>query len=378
MTDAMPFAADPEPWPKPVPLAAILDEIASVIRRYVAIDSHQADAAALWSVHTYLTEQFSVSPLALINAPERACGKTLMLTLLGEVVFRPLMAAIASPSSLFRSIEKWGPTLLLDEGDTFFKDKSELAGMVNAGYAKGGFVLRTETIGDQYEPRTFPVYSAKAIAGITLERHLQDATLSRGIVFNMRRKLAHEKVERFRHIDPALFPTLRSKAFRAALDEGARIGSTRPALPEDFGDRTQDNWEPLLAIAECAGPEWAKRGMDAAIAMTPAKSVHGGAGNELLADIRDAFGAREKITTIELIAELISDTERAWATYNRGRPLTPRQLSQMLGAYGISPKTVRTSPHTTTKGYTRAQFEDAFKRFLDPAEEVEVDDSGLY
>jgi hypothetical protein len=55
-----------------------------------------------------------------------------------------------------------------------------------------------------------------------------------------------------------------------------------------------------------------------------------------------------------------------WATYNRGRALTPRQLAKQLDIYGIKPKTVRQSDNKTPKGYEKAQFEDAFTRYLKP------------
>ena len=64
------------------------------------------------------------------------------------------------------------PTLFIDEADTFFRDNPELHGLVNAGHARTGFVLRAEVAGDSFEPRMFAVYSAKSIAGIAMERHL--------------------------------------------------------------------------------------------------------------------------------------------------------------------------------------------------------------
>lgn len=54
---------------------------------------------------------------------------------------------------------------------------------------------------------------------------------------------------------------------------------------------------------------------------------------------------------------------RPWATYNRGNPLTPRQLANRVSEYGIEPKTIRFSSGTA-KGYEREQFEDAFDRYI--------------
>lgn len=359
--DSGPFA-DPLPWPEPVDLEGLLDQMVAAVRRYVVVDLEQAQAGALWAAGTFFLDQFDRYPLAIINAPERACAKTLFQTVIGKMVRRRLQASNASASGLFRAVEKLQATLLLDEGDTFTKDKSELQGMINAGYSKEGFVLRSEPSGDSYEPRTYSVFSAKSIAGIALENHLSDATMSRGVIFNMRRKLRHEKVERFRNTDEE-FSEICSKLMRASVDYAENVRVARPPLPEELNDREQDNWEPLLCIAACAGPRWLAIATAAALALNP-RNMQGGTSNELLRDVRDVFAGRRRINSIELVAELIQDEEKGWATYNRGKPITPRQLSKLLGVYGIGPKTVRTGPRTT-KGYEREQFEDVFRRYLD-------------
>lgn len=358
----MPF---PETEPADGP-AQVLDEVVAVIRRYVVLDLEQAHAAALWIAHTHLVEVAEVSPLAIINAPERACAKTLFQTVLGLMCHRPLPASNASLSALFRAIEHWRPTILIDEADTFFRENAELHGMVNAGYKRGGFVLRSEATVDSFEPRMFSVYSAKSIAGIALERHLPDSTMSRGIVFNMRRKLPHETVERMRNADDAVFGRLASQLARMALDHAQQVRLTQPAQPDALSDRAQDNWEPLLAIAQCAGPLWLARATEAALKMSAASEALTSTGNDLLADIKEVFDdlSTTRISTVDLLGKLTSDDEKSWATYNRGKPMTPRQLAKQLEPYGIRSKTVRLSATSTPKGYEVGQFDDAFERYL--------------
>ena len=212
----------------------------------------------------------------------------------------------------------------------------------------------------------FSVYCPKSIAGIALVKHLPDSTMSRGIVFNMRRKLRHETVERLRHADPSMFPTIASKLVRFAGDYAEQVCTFRPVLPDELSDRAQDNWEPLLAIATCAGPAWVARATAAALKLSGEMAAS--TGNELLADIQKVLAGLKtaRIRSVDLIDALCADAEAAWATYNNGRPLTPRQLSQQLSVYGISPKTVRHG-RETPKGYEAAQFEDAFARYLGDA-----------
>jgi hypothetical protein len=192
-------------YDKPVDLGELLAEVSSTLRKFVIIDAIQADAATLWVFHTYVVSLFDTSPICIINAPERACAKTLFQTVLANLSARALAASNATPSALFRSVELWMPTIFFDEADTFFKDNNDLLGMVNAGYKSSGFVLRSEVDGDSFTPCKFSVYSAKSIAGIALDKHLPDSTLSRGIVINMRRKLPDEKVTRLRYAEPGLF-----------------------------------------------------------------------------------------------------------------------------------------------------------------------------
>jgi len=189
--------------------------------------------------------------------------------------------------------------------------------------------------------------------------------MSRGIILNLRRKLPHEKVERLRHSQRHVFESLRPKLARFALDYAGQVRDARPELPEQLSDRAQDNWEPLLAIASCAGPDWLERATQAAIKLSSTAESLTNPGNELLADIFDIFESRNesKITTTELISALVNDDEKSWATYNRGKPLSPRQLANLLKPYGIQPRTVRVL-NTTPKGYYQDDFEDAFSRYL--------------
>lgn len=237
-------------------------------------------------------------------------------------------------------------------------------GLVNAGYQRGGLVWRTETIGDSFEPRPFNVYCAKSIAGIALERHLPEATMSRGLVLNLRRKLPHESVERLRHADHGVFVVLAAKLARFAADSAPKIANSRPELPAALNDRQQDNWEPLLTIAKCAGPEWFERATAAALRLSNDGDSAETLGSQLMGDIDAAFDAKRetKLCSVDLIEALVSDPDAPWATWNRGKPLTPRQLAKLLAPYGIKSRTVRVKQHTP-KGYELAQFEDATARY---------------
>ena len=123
-----------------------------------------ADACTLWCVHTYLIDAAWISPRLALTSPEKGCGKTTLLDVLARLVWRPLPAANATSSALFRVVEMQRPTLLIDEADTFLGENEELRGILNSGHRRGGSVLRT--VSDEHEPRQFSTYSACAIAMI--------------------------------------------------------------------------------------------------------------------------------------------------------------------------------------------------------------------
>jgi len=90
-------------------------------------------------------------------------------------------------------------------------------------------------------------------------------------------------------------------------------------------------------------------------------------GTELLADIREVLEQMtcHRIKTADLIAALCEDVEMPWATYNRGKAISPRQVATRLKGYGVHSKTIRLGAQTP-KAYERAQFDEAFARYLSP------------
>ena len=194
--------------------------------------------------------------------------------------------------------------------------------------------------------------------------------MDRAILLELRRKLATETVERLRHAEPGLFDRLASMLARFADDCGADIAALRPALPEQLNDRAQDNWEPLLQIADYAGGHWPETARKAALKISGEKEAAQSVSTELLADIQSVFEEKRtaRIYTASLIEALIADDEKSWQTYNRGRPLSPKQLANRLKEYGIASKAMRIGGELK-KGFELVQFADAFARYLTPAPE---------
>jgi putative DNA primase/helicase len=353
---------DKEPWPESVNAAVLLDDIRRTISRFIICNPETATAASLWIAFTWTIEHVHVAPLAIISAPEKRCGKTQLLDLIGRLSRRNLAASNISPAALFRVIEAQSPTLLIDEADAFLRENEELRGIINSGHTRqSAYVIRT--VGDDFEVKQFSTWAAKAIAGIG---KLADTIMDRAIVLTLRRKLPNEKIERLRYAESGLFETLARKLARFEQDHGRNIGRARPDIPDALNDRAQDNWEPLLAIADLAGGHWPKEARRAALAISgDAKDGHS-TGEELLSDIRDIFAADavKRLSMADLIKRLCEDDMAPWATWNRGKPMTPRQLGKRLDEFGLHAKPLRIE-YTVQKGFEWGQFADAWARYLD-------------
>ena len=354
-----------EPHSDPIDPIQLLDETSETIRRFIVLDKYQSDIAALWISVCWFADRVRIAPIALINAPEKACGKTQLLTVLRKIAPRAEQFAGISPSVLFRMIEKYQPTLFIDEIETVLKDNEPLRGLLNAGHTRDSAnVWRSVSAGDDFELKKFNVWGMKAIAGINAIR-LAETITSRSIVFELRRKKPDEEITRLRYAEPGLFETLQAKFARFAKDYADKVQQVQPYLPDELGDREQDNIEPLLQVAHVAGGHWPGTALDAALKMCKTTDSHHNKATELLCDIRDIFETKkdDKISTDDLIKMLASDNEKPWQTYNNGGPLTPRQLASILKPYRISSKKIRAGC-VTLQGYELNQFQDTFDRYL--------------
>jgi putative DNA primase/helicase len=365
-SDDLPFQVV-EPWPEPIDPAQLLSDITAVVRRFIVCEKETAHAVALWVAMTWFIDVVQVAPLAIITAPEKRCGKSLLLSLLGRLSAKAITASSISPAALFRTIDAWCPTLFIDEADAFIKDNEELRGLLNSGHTRdSAYVIRTQ--GDNFTPTKFTTWGAKALAGIG---QLSDTLMDRAVILELRRKLPHEEVERIRDADPDLFDDLRTKLARFAEDYRDRVRKARPPLPQSLNDRAQDNWEPLLAIAMTAGGDWLRIGCTASLKLSGGERESQTTGIELLSDIREIFADRDKVSTADLIMLLCNDEEKPWVTFNQGKPITPRQVARRLREYGIHSHTIRNGVDTA-KGYIIDQFTESFSRYLSCTPEISV------
>lgn len=356
--------AAPQPCAEPVDGAALLTEIEAAISAHAMLPAGTAVAMALWIVHTYCVEAAAITPRLAIVSPTKRCGKTTVLKLLGALACKPLAAANLTPAVLYRVVEAYSPTILVDEADTFLAAQDELRGVLNAGHDRHSAVV-PRCVGDDFEPKVFRVFGAVAIAAI---RKLPDTLMDRSIVIEMKRKAPGERLQKLRRRQREALAALPRRCARWAADNVKALSEREPDLPDSLDDRAADNWEPLLAIADQAGGPWAARSRATALLLSGSRAdavETGDNGVQLLADVRAVFANNgiDRTTTKALLAALAELEGRPWAEWNRGRPLSARQLGALLGRFGIKPGTIRVGD-ATPKGYVLGDLIDAFGRYL--------------
>ena len=353
-----------EPWPEQVDGAALLDALRAHFKRYVVLPEHVDVALSLWTLNTWTFESFDIAPYLSITSPTRRCGKTVLMTMLYWLCRRGKKSDSMSKPAIYRSVDTERPTLVLDEVGWVLDPKDERQGILCGGFERNGFVEVCEGEGLAIATRLFSTFCPKAFG---LIGQLTATLTDRSIVIPMRRKMPSEKAERLRRRDSEAHAQLRRHCLRWANDNAAALGQvTPPALPT-LNDRANDLWEPLLAIADRADGAWSERARTAALALSGgAATGEDTQGVEVLADIKRAFDASglAEIPTKTLIAALCMDTERPWAAYSKGEQITDRQLAKLLKPFGIVSTTVHPPGTPHAKGYRRADFEDAWARYL--------------
>ena len=131
------------------------------------------------------------------------------------------------------------------------------------------------------------------------------------------------------------------------------------------------NWQLMFAIADSLGEEVGARARRVAQQIVGVTDM-ASAGVALLQDIKTMFdrSTLDHVTSKAVIEELTADAEKRWAEWSRGKPITEKGVATLLHEYHIVSRTVGPKD-ARAKGYRKADFEDAWERYLPEAEKAE-------
>jgi hypothetical protein len=344
----------------PVSGTALLTDLSDLISRYVVLPEMAAEALALWVVHTYAFTLRQITTYIGVVSPEKRCGKTTLLELLGLLAHEAIAAANISPSALFRVIEDKRPTLLIDEADTFLEGRDEMAGILNAGYRKGNaFVMR---VSERKKPKDalarYSCWCPKVMAAIG---RLPETLADRCILITMQRKMPGEKCERLRELDGTAY---QQRCAEFVQQHSDALAMARPEIPAVLNDRAADIWEPLLAIADLAGGTWPELARQAALKLSSTDDEIPLIGYFLL-DLRNwmLIGKTDRMLSRDIVAAFNRLHDRPWQDLRRGREINEYWLAAKMREFGIRPKHLRFG-HSTGRGYLIEDIESALRRYI--------------
>jgi hypothetical protein len=145
--------------------SSLSDEIQHFIHRYLDIPLFYEKLSVLYAKYSWIHDQFSVTNYLRARG-DYGCGKSRLLQTVGAVAYKPMFCGGSTTSSpIFRLMELFKGTLVLDEADFKHTDLyMDLIKILNQGYMKGIFVLRTEGGSQKWEMKPYDVCGCKIIA----------------------------------------------------------------------------------------------------------------------------------------------------------------------------------------------------------------------
>ena len=205
----------------------------------------------LWIIGTYFYELFEAYPGTDLTGTKRA-GKSKVLEFLKYVCFNALMSPDMTGSSLFRIVEGTGATMLLDETESFKDKKNETAQLVRRlimqGMLRGQHVIRTESKDNSFTPKTYNIYSPKAMAHIS---SLDDVMQDRFIKLIMKRTKSKELLNIWPSKKDPAFQQIRNYCYRLFLDYAYEIYDLQKEAQAKckVSGRELQLWTPIVTLA---------------------------------------------------------------------------------------------------------------------------------
>jgi putative DNA primase/helicase len=364
-----------EPWHEPVDGAALLDELVAIFKRHVVMPTRGEDAAALWVLHTHCLEAADHTPRLVFTAAAPECGKTTSLKIVTDLVPRALKADGITAAATYRAIEKWHPTLVLDEADTYLPENEALRGVLDSGHERDGYFPRCVGDASNYDVVMFSTWCAMALA---LIGKMHPALESRAIHIELQRLSKSERVERYRRHKKPYADVARRCARWAADNVDNALRDAEPEMPEEIANRFADNWRAIFAIADRAGGHWAGsngKAREAALTLNHVDAAQT-IGVMLLADIRSVVVAElgdlakpddKAWIASKTVAQKLGEMEgRPWPEW-KGKPITQNAIARRLKDFKVEPTDPRLLDPITGergRGYWVSVLRAVFDRYL--------------
>ena len=205
--------------------ADLLTEVEGFIYKYVDLEPSFRMFATCYVLLSWLYDKFySIPYLRLLG--DFGTGKSRALDVIGGICYRPVnVSGATSAAGIFRVIDRWRGTLILDESDFRFSDETvDIIRILNQGFEKNRTVLRVNP--NDMSLEHFQAFCPKIISSrkkfhdealesrclttITKQTSRTDVPFSLGKQFfaernELRKKLLMFRLKNYDRIDPEIF-----------------------------------------------------------------------------------------------------------------------------------------------------------------------------
>lgn len=345
---------------------ALVAEIRAFIHRYADLSESFEEVATYYVLLTWIYDAFTALPYLRLKG-DFGSGKSRCLQTIGSLCYKPIFASGASTvSPLFRILDAFGGTLVIDESDFRFSDeRSEIVKILNNGSAAGFPVLRSEaTPQKEYNPTAFSVFGPKIIA---TRRSFDDGALeSRCITEVMSGLPPRADIPISLPADFAAKATaLRNQLLMYRFRHYAITRGLNTDRDPRMEARIAQVFAPLLAVVE----DEEVRDRLVALARGKSSMLLAERSATLEAQLLDIMGSMRR-DSVPLVVKDIADrfAERYGLDYQR--PITPRWIgAQLRNRLSLTP--VKTRGNFVLPHSDNARLEVLFRRF--GFEDVAVD-----
>jgi hypothetical protein len=299
-------------------------------------------------------------PYLAINAPTEGAGKSNLAKLMSFTCMNAINGSASTNATIVRDCaNRWPLTMITDDVDS--QNESDpvrwaaICSLANLGfeYATRG-VQEQVAVGGGKDKRTemvtkhFTLFYPKVFAGIKLKGHLPRPTWSRCLPINMQ---VSSMASNFEQDEPRI--KIKAHKLRDQMaDVARRMGPIPGAFRADGVPELANNPRmsrqlapPLLDVAAHAGDEWQARAARALIYVDANMPKKIDTNRLLICDLweqcftkfPERLHPKFVLTTGGAIDRLQEMKGRPWATWHKGRPISPQSLADHLAEWQCAP-----------------------------------------
>jgi hypothetical protein len=143
----------------------LIKDITDFVHKYLEISEPYEKLVPYYVLFSWIYDNFRELPY-LRAIGDYGCGKSRFLKVIGSLCYKPIFTVGATtPAPIFRILDSFRGTLILDEADMRFSDTTaEIIKILNNGFQEGMPVLRCGTNEENFDVRSFNVFGPKIIA----------------------------------------------------------------------------------------------------------------------------------------------------------------------------------------------------------------------